>query len=261
MARGPEKPLEALEALIRAEGSDVVGLQEVQGRSLRSWGRDQTGAVAEELGFDHRWVSTLSRWHGFQDNSGNGLISRTDLQDYRVVELTDAAFEGSPRKAQVARVTVPGSDRHVWVVNLHLASKEGRPARLDQLAALAPALRDLDGPLLLLGDFNARPGSEEHAAILGGALGRPLVDAAAAAGDPAPTFPAGAPTARIDYVFASTDLTILEARVLDPAAALSDHRPLAVTLGLAPPPALALALVPGALPGPGAPAGVSLLGQ
>ena len=82
-------------------------------------------------------------------------------------------------------------------------------------------------PLLVGGDFNARPESPIHESLRGAGFG----DAWARCGSPVPlTFPANAPTRRIDYLYLTGEARCTEARVLPDE--VSDHRALLVRVRL-----------------------------
>ena len=79
-------------------------------------------------------------------------------------------------------------------------------------------------PVILMGDFNLRPGDK----IL-----RPLMDALTdtAAGREAPkTFPSDRPHEKIDYIFVSKDIKVLSLKSKN--TQMSDHRPLIARLAL-----------------------------
>lgn len=104
----------------------------------------------------------------------------------------------------------------VLVVHLGLRAAE----RERHVALLLPLLAG-DGPALVLGDLNENPGSRSRRTL----AEHGLTDAAP--GLP-PTFPAAAPTARIDVVLAR-GLVATHAAVPDEPTA-SDHRPVVVHL-------------------------------
>ena len=88
-------------------------------------------------------------------------------------------------------------------------------------------------PNLLAGTFNFEFGDKGYQRML---KGKGWVDAAAAAGNPQPTYPADNPNKRADYVFYrhAKYLKLIDARVLNEPG-LSDHRPLVVVLDYFPP--------------------------
>ena len=84
-------------------------------------------------------------------------------------------------------------------------------------------LIDLDNPVLLVGDLNARPDAEEL---------RPLLnlfnDAWGQKKDPGYTFPSNQPDRRIDYILHSDHFEVMD--VFVPATEASDHRPVVADL-------------------------------
>jgi endonuclease/exonuclease/phosphatase family metal-dependent hydrolase len=81
-----------------------------------------------------------------------------------------------------------------------------------------------DTPMVLAGDFNARPGSDPIRLLT-----RDWQDATAA--EPEPANPSDNPRSRIDYIFfrPAGRFRVVEARVIDERIA-SDHRPVLAVL-------------------------------
>ncbi|HXF73715.1 MAG TPA: endonuclease/exonuclease/phosphatase family protein [Actinomycetota bacterium] len=137
-------------------------------------------------------------------------------------------FPGSapwyPRGALVARLLGPGAA--VWAVSFHLGLRPGERRR--HAALLRALLAGLGGPVVAGGDLNEGP--EGRAASL---LRGTLVDAWEAAGSgPGPTFPARAPSARIDHVYVSRDVRVDRCVVARDGslAEASDHLPVVADL-------------------------------
>jgi endonuclease/exonuclease/phosphatase (EEP) superfamily protein YafD len=104
----------------------------------------------------------------------------------------------------------------------HLDAKRDPTQRLNQagkIRELFPVAQD-HRPILLAGDFNAQPGSTVLAVLLAD-----WTDSAA--GQQILTSPAGAPRAKIDYIFyrPAARWRVIESRAIDEKIA-SDHRPL-----------------------------------
>lgn len=191
---------------------DVVGLQEVDAGSLRSGFVNQARYVAERAGFGF-WHQQVNRRVGNIAHASNGLLSRFAPEAVAEHRLP-GAIPG--RGALWVRY---GSDTDALVVVVvHLAL--GRRARDQQLAAIAAGLARWPNALLM-GDFNAPLDSPEMRAFLD------------ATGLLAPeqklrTFPSWRPQRALDHILLSPSLEMRDLRVLD--SALSDHRPLAMTV-------------------------------
>ncbi|MGD8322348.1 MAG: endonuclease/exonuclease/phosphatase family protein, partial [Gemmatimonadota bacterium] len=127
----------------------------------------------------------------------------------------------------------------------HLDYRPDTSVRRAQVTEMLDIMGRIRDPVILLGDLNAPPYAPELAPLvqrLGDAWvegqgraprrGRSAEDSArgdeGAGGTTGRTYPASAPTKRIDYVLVSPGLRVLRARVVDTGA--SDHRPVVVSL-------------------------------
>ena len=247
----PRKPLKQIAAVLVETGADLVGLQEVQARTIRSWGANQTAYIADRMGgFDSAAGFGREKWKGILDKNGNSLVTRWELENVKDIRLTDEDFHGSPRLVIAAQVELPGGAK-VWFANTHLSAYEGREARLLQIDLLEAALAELEGPMILVGDFNARPDTPEMERLLAaGFAGRHFRDAAAEAGAEENTYPSSGGTRRIDYILVSEEFDVLGSRVVDAGDHLSDHMPVVAELRYAPGLA-AVAAAPAPAPPPG----------
>jgi endonuclease/exonuclease/phosphatase family metal-dependent hydrolase len=128
-----------------------------------------------------------------------------------------------PRGCLAARIEHPDG-RAAWAVSVHLGldgPERGRHAR--ELVGLLGRLEP-EHPVVVGGDLNVGPDAGAVATI---AAAFPDV----AAGGGAPTFPASAPTARIDHLFASASLRVVgQTTGASGAGAASDHLPVTVEL-------------------------------
>ena len=116
----------------------------------------------------------------------------------------------------------------IWAMSIHLGLDGAERAR--HAERVTDLVAKLDGGLVIVGgDLNATPDMRATERIAGA-----LRDAWAQAGEGEGwTFPASAPTARIDYVFVGEGGSIVGARVGTPGAAeASDHLPVAVDVRL-----------------------------
>ena len=120
-------------------------------------------------------------------------------------------------------VVVQGEGSTITFVSTHLqpTSGDGVTAQAADLAAILEPVIGGGGPVVLGGDFNMVEGSEAYDRVV--ATG--LVDV-----DPGGAFtsPADEPSQRIDYVFVTPDLRVIEVEVGQTLA--SDHLPVLVTL-------------------------------
>ncbi len=193
---------------------DIVGLQEVDCGSLRSGFVNQAKYIASHGGFPW-WTHQANRKVGVIAHAGNGVLSRF-VPDHVDEHRLPGAIPG--RGALVLKFG-RGPDA-LWLVVLHLAL--GRRARMQQLRYVAH-LVDRQPHVVVMGDLNAGPESREvrefctHAGLV-----EPRRDLH--------TFPSWRPQRAIDHILVSPRLDVLELDVLP--STLSDHRPLAMTIGL-----------------------------
>lgn len=146
------------------------------------------------------------------------------IAEHRLVRFRDGRWS-SPRGCMVARLTeVRGHASGLWAVSVHLGldgPERGRHAR--ELVGLVDVL-ELAAPVVVGGDLNAGPDSRSVATI---AARLPDVTG----GRAEPTFPASAPTARIDHLFASASLRVIaNATGAAGAGSASDHLPITVDM-------------------------------
>jgi endonuclease/exonuclease/phosphatase family metal-dependent hydrolase len=220
--------LERIAAVIEAAAPDIVALQEVDRHLSRTDHVDQAGWLAGRLGFDVTYGPVVdlgaaeSGPDGARRQYGIALLSRAPLEEPRNLLLARPKG-GEQRGLLGAAIAVSG--RRVRVFCTHLQHRS-RTERLAQATQIAESLAPSDGPVVVMGDLNARPGDPEIAPLTG-----VLDDAWVVAGDGAGfTFDAATPHARIDYVLTSADVVARRAAVIDTDA--SDHLPVLAELEL-----------------------------
>lgn len=210
----PER-LENLDRIAALLGEyDVVGLQEVDGGSLRSGFVNQTEYLALKAGFPC-WYDQTNRRIGKIAQHSLGLLSRPRPSDAMEVKLP-GMIPG--RGALTVRF---GRDEDAMVVMiLHLSL--GRRARLRQLACIAELIREYRH-VILMGDFNCRSDSMEMKWFLARTCLREPVHGLH-------TFPSWRPARNIDHILVSPTLEVCSTEVLNHA--FSDHLPVAMEVAL-----------------------------
>ena len=141
---------------LTALAPDVVGLQEV--REIPGQLENQATTLARAAGLHHVFAPAVAFGGGHE---GLAILSRAPIAEHAVLELPHA----QPQERRVllsARLeTAAGS---VWVHTTHLNYRlQHGLQRQDQVVAIdgAVAARAGDLPQILMGDFNARPESDE----------------------------------------------------------------------------------------------------
>ncbi|MGH3736700.1 MAG: endonuclease/exonuclease/phosphatase family protein [Micromonosporaceae bacterium] len=223
--------LERIARVIAGSGADLVALQEVDRHfAPRSGFVDQAGWLGDRLGMHHAYGGSLDLDPDEPDRPrrqyGNALLSRHPIEECGTTLLPRCEVSRNPEdrsllsgQLRAGEVTV-----RVYTTHLHQSTQQGRLRQARRVRELIGAPAE---PVILLGDFNAAPGTEEVREI-----GRGLRDAWREAGrwGRGHTFPAIWPRIRIDYVMASARFAVTGARV--PRTRASDHRPVVVDLQL-----------------------------
>ena len=223
---------ERIARVIARYSPDVVALQEVDVRRKRTGGIDQAHQISNLLSMDCHFQPAM---HLEDERYGDAIMSTYPLRLVRK-DILPGPPEGSfhdgraePRGALWMEVDFHGTPVHIFNTHLGLTKAE----RLRQVDALLGegwmGSPDCVGPRILVGDFNALPGSTEIKRITA-----ELADTQMSlpGHKPKGTFFSRLPKARIDYVFADTELTVNDIHV--PRSELtqlaSDHLPLIVDL-------------------------------
>ncbi len=209
---------EPIIARILEEDADIVALQELT--------PDMSEQMARRLGERypyHTLQPDQSRW-------GQGLLSRYPL----------AQLSKMPNyRYQSAVVETPAGE--ITVLNIHTPSlypfdwKEDWERQQAFVQGLADEIATTEGPLVVAGDFNTTPQSENYG-MLRDHLRDAFLDSGWGLGF---TFPATpkfgirlpTPLVRIDYIFHSEQFTSQNTRVLKDSGG-SDHRPVVSVLSL-----------------------------
>jgi endonuclease/exonuclease/phosphatase family metal-dependent hydrolase len=241
--------LDTLAEVIAQARADLVGLNEALHPHQTSDGTSLS-LLAKRLGMSYAFAPALAS--GASPSSvpyGNALLSRWKVLAYAVHTLPSPG-EAELRCLLEARIALPtGLNLGVYVIHLDNRSEQ---VRLTQWAAASTWLaRDRARPHLLMGDFNTLSASDygdpaSLAALAAHNLSMGWLppefavservrkagyaDASVLAGGrPAPTWPAGNPERRIDYIFLphAWSGALQGCNRFDSAAALraSDHLP------------------------------------
>jgi endonuclease/exonuclease/phosphatase family metal-dependent hydrolase len=190
----------------RSIDADVLAVQEVDRRVIRSWYADQPALVARADGAAAHAYAPARRL-AIIGSDGVALCAREAIEAHEVLSLPHA--KGQPRVALLARLA------SMSVVTTHLQNEAHEARR--QLEWLLSRLESIEGPCVLMGDLNLRPAD----------IAEPATRAGFVLAGGGPTEPAHAPVQQIDHI-AVRGLVVDHVEVGE--AAVSDHRPLIATL-------------------------------
>jgi endonuclease/exonuclease/phosphatase family metal-dependent hydrolase len=190
----------------RTLDADVIALQEVDRRVIRSRLRDQPALIARKLAMRH--VAAPAKRAPGGGSQCNALCVRGSFSDVEVIELPRTP--GNERRVVVvARVTLAGGS--ISVACTHLQHRRGNAP--EQLASALETLAARPSPRILAGDLNLDPAQVEPLLHQHGFV-------AALSG---PTAPARAPRRRIDWIAVDRGLHVVGSRLHRPL--VSDHLP------------------------------------
>lgn len=217
--RGFRDGADRVAAVLRQLRPDLLLMNE-------SGGRLRLRRFASDVGMD----LAPDPWSPLRRRVKNAILVRAP---WRILEHRLHRFRDSvrwyPRGALVGRIERSGAE--VGAVCVHLGVDPAERRR--HVGELTGLVERLGGPVLVGGDLNELP--QRRATTT---LGERVWDAWLLGGDVAgETFPAHAPTARIDFLFVSEGVRVERAMVpaTPEARTASDHRPVVVEVSIAEP--------------------------
>ena len=228
LGRDGRRSEERVAKVIAALEVDVIGLQELDRTRDRSGHVDQTGVLAEMLG-----------WHGYfqpalrmgDEEYGDAILSRYPMRVRQARELPSVRTRVCPESRAAIWVEIETPRGKVHIINTHLGI--GRRERMMQIELLlGPDWLGRIEPresLVLLGDFNSLPGSPPFEL-----LARRLRDVRTFVSPPPPlrTFPTRFPLLALDHIFINDRLAANSVAVVRNAETrvASDHFPVVADL-------------------------------
>jgi len=225
---------ERIARVIARHRPDVVALQELDAGRTRTGGVDQAHLIAEYLEMAFHFHPAI---HVEEERYGDAVLTHLPMRVIRAdaLPILRGGRLAEPRGAIWTAIDVGGAE--VQLINTHLGLRE-KDRRVQVEALMGPdwvGHPDCRAPVILCGDFNARPSSSVCTRIR-----RRLHDAQTelAGHRPLHTAPGRYPVARIDHLFLDPTVEVVDVRV--PGSELeqvaSDHLPLIVEVRLPPPP-------------------------
>ena len=210
-----------IRTILAEERADIAALQEIE----RTPHADQAHELTVGLPGTATFCATRA--------SGEGSFGLALLSPFRVLrcEKYDLSYGGAHESRFCLRTDLEvesGAVLHVFNCHLGLTMRERRFQR-DRLLSDAILLnQDLHHPVVLMGDFNDTPFSVIHSR-----LRRHFQDAYRATGRRwGPTFRAGVIPIRLDYIYVSRGIRVLDCSVRRDglAGVASDHLPVIATV-------------------------------
>ncbi len=226
--------------VIAGQDPDIVALQEVDVHwGARSGYDNQAEYLAEALGMEYFYgeIYTLPPDREGVDvperQYGLAFLSREPIryaQNHRITRhSTQAEAPGMQELPGFPEIAIPFEGGIVHFFNTHLDYRPDPAVRQTQVMEMIEIMEQAEGPVVLAGDLNARPGSTELDPLF---VMLPDAWDARGEGEPGYTFPADAPDRRIDYILHSPHFEVVDVFVVMSQA--SDHLAVVADLVLKP---------------------------
>lgn len=209
--------LEELANFIKAEDPDLVALQEVDFKTYRDRTPQQHGKdFVTELGFRTGMLSAYGKTINYANGYyGIGILSKYPMASVERVYLPFTENGKEQRAVLISKIEL-GNSKSIFFASTHLDYTNTNERQL-QVRKLNEVLQEKTIPVILCGDFNARPEAIE---IDSGMSKWIRLD------DGAATVPAESPKYKIDYIFGYPKENIKPIKAYTPMVTLSDHLPL-----------------------------------
>ena len=203
--------------VISESGAQIVGLQEVDYRFIRTFFREQARELAEKLDMYYYFGENFTL---FGAGYGNAVLSKFPIVSASNLQLDS---KGEQRGVISARIDIHGKEVNFLVTHLSL----NRSIRDTQLQQIKKYIGLLEDEVILVGDFNSTPEAGEIMYIE-----RELKEATKELGkEGLYTFVGRDGTReRIDYIFLSPEITVSDVYTIESDA--SDHLPLVADIGI-----------------------------
>ena len=202
------------------ERPDIAALQELECGSPRTSLDDQSSVLARELSLTSSFCATRPAGEG---SFGLGVLSAFPVLRQQQYDLSYGTGREPRYCLRVDLEIEPGAVLHVFNFHLGLGARE-RAFQRNQMVSDAILLsKELHHPVIVMGDFNDRP-----IPVVNRRLRQHFTDAFTATGKRwGPTFTFGFVPFRLDHIYVSRSVRVLECRVRNDelTRAASDHRP------------------------------------
>jgi endonuclease/exonuclease/phosphatase family metal-dependent hydrolase len=224
---GMDKKLDLarISEVIKSQHPDLVGLQEVDRGVKRTQQIDEIAELARLTKMEFAFAFNLPYQGG---QYGVAILSRLPImatEHRHFNNLREAERRGFIR----AEVRIGGRLVNFVTTHLDYQYEDGRVFEVQQLLA---ALKDVKGPLIVVGDFNDTPSGGAYQLMRG-----VFSDAWTEAGrtNEGLSYPADKPGKRIDYIFSRSTDRVRSKRAWTVNTLASDHVPVVADLEIGKP--------------------------
>lgn len=207
-----EDKLQEIGAFIKTSKADIIGLQEVDSVCNRSGKIDQMKFLAEQTGMYYAYA----RHFAFDGGSyGLGILSKYPLHAIKNNRIS-VTIAGKPETRALLIASLFHKGKEISFATVHMDYRNQK-SRMKQSEEIVNTFSKNEIPVILTGDFNARPGTKELLVLEGF-----FADISHLSG---PTYPAIKPLNRIDFIMLSKEHLRKVEKQETLAVEYSDHRP------------------------------------
>jgi len=206
--------------VLNEERPDIAALQELECRSRRTSFDDQSNVLAGDLALTSSFCATRPAGEG---SFGIGVLSAFPVVHQQQYDLSYRTGREPRYCLRVDLEIEPGAVLHVFNCHLGLGARERAFQRRQMVSDAILLSKELHHPVVVMGDFNDRPIPVVHRT-----LRKHFTDAFTAAGKHwGPTFKVGPIPFRLDHIYLSRGIRVLECRVGNDelTRVASDHQP------------------------------------
>jgi len=199
-------------------GADIVGLNEMRGLGTHPEYTAQTEKLSELTGIKHCFFAKAIEF-AKRGPYGNAMLSKYPIVSAESILIPDPdpkAYSGYYETRCILRAKL---ENGLTVLVTHFGLNP------DEQENAVKAILDIlpEEKCILMGDFNIFPDDR-----LLDPIRKKMKDTAEYFTSPKLSFPSNAPNRKIDYIFVSPDIDVVEADI--PAIVASDHRPHTATV-------------------------------
>lgn len=201
-------------------GADIVGLNEMCGKGESPGYEDQTAILSELTGLKNYYFAKAIDVCG-ANPYGNAFLSKYAIVSAETIPIPDPVPNPKNQNYESRCILKAKLENSFTVLAVHFGLNED-----EQINAVETVLKNIENEkCILMGDFNVTPDSE----ILN-PIREKMRDTAECFKEPRLSFPSDKPQMKIDYIFVTPDINVIEADI--PTIIASDHRPHTATIEL-----------------------------
>lgn len=201
-------------------GADIIGLNEMRGEGPDPTYTDQVPMLSKLTGIPNFYFAEAIKVYG-ANPYGNGILSKYPILSAQTIMVPDPEVRAYNGFYETRCLLKARLENGLTVMTIHIGLNPD-----EQANAINTILEHLeDKKCILMGDFNMHPDNE-----LLHPIRERMKDAADLFSSPLLSCPSDKPVEKIDYIFVSPDIEIVDADI--PAIIASDHRPHLATVNL-----------------------------